>query len=82
LDKVKPVLVLNKIDRLISELKLTPAEAYVHLNKLIDEVNGIVANLNMEEFVTEQDRLYTEVTFLAAYQSIIICTYLRRKPRN
>ncbi|PWN23949.1 putative ribosomal elongation factor EF-2 [Microstroma glucosiphilum] len=37
------VLVLNKIDRLILELKLPPAEAYFKIRNAIDEVNNAIA---------------------------------------
>ncbi|KAH3685679.1 hypothetical protein WICPIJ_003363 [Wickerhamomyces pijperi] len=44
LDKLKPVLVLNKIDRLITELRLTPAEAYLHLSKIVEQVNSVLGS--------------------------------------
>lgn len=42
LDKLRPVLVINKLDRLITELKLSPSEAYHHLSQLIEGVNAIM----------------------------------------
>ncbi|KAM3165018.1 Tr-type G domain-containing protein [Lachancea thermotolerans] len=44
IEKLKPVLVLNKIDRLVTELQLTPQEAYIHLNKIIEQVNSIIGS--------------------------------------
>lgn len=41
IEKLTPCLVLNKIDRLISELKLSPMEAYTRLVRIVHEVNGI-----------------------------------------
>eukprot|EP00743_Colponemidia_sp_Colp-15_P008611 GILK01009370.1.p1 GENE.GILK01009370.1~~GILK01009370.1.p1 ORF type:complete len:1052 (-),score=185.23 GILK01009370.1:177-3332(-) len=38
---VKPCLFLNKIDRLILELQLTPHEAYLHMSQIIEQVNAI-----------------------------------------
>ena len=38
LENIKPVLMLNKIDRLILELKLTPLEVYIHLTQLLEQV--------------------------------------------
>lgn len=32
------MLVINKMDRLIVELKLTPQEAYSHLQKILEQV--------------------------------------------
>lgn len=43
-EKLKPILVLNKIDRLIVELQLTPLEAYIHLNKVIEQVNSVIGS--------------------------------------
>ncbi|KAK9319596.1 P-loop containing nucleoside triphosphate hydrolase protein [Lipomyces orientalis] len=57
LEDIKPVLVINKIDRLITELKLTPYEAYSHMSKLLEKVNAVMgsffASERMEEEVTE-----------------------------
>ena len=44
IDNLKPILVLNKIDRLILELQLSPSDAYDHLNKLIHQTNTIMAS--------------------------------------
>jgi ribosome assembly protein 1 len=38
LENIRPVLVLNKMDRLISELKLTSLEAFTHLQKILEQV--------------------------------------------
>lgn len=38
LENIRPVLVINKIDRLIVELKLTSQEAYTHLQKILEQV--------------------------------------------
>lgn len=48
-EKLKPVLVLNKIDRLITELQLTPQEAYLHLNKVIEQVNSVIGSFFVGE---------------------------------
>jgi ribosome assembly protein 1 len=44
IDNLKPILVLNKIDRLILELQLTPDDAYNHLQRLVDQTNTIMAS--------------------------------------
>lgn len=38
LENIHPVLVINKIDRLIVELKFTPQEAYSHLKNILEQV--------------------------------------------
>ncbi|KAJ2836209.1 Cytoplasmic GTPase/eEF2-like protein (ribosomal biogenesis), partial [Coemansia erecta] len=42
-ENVHPVLFLNKIDRLIVEWQMTPSEAYVHMQQLIEQVNAVLA---------------------------------------
>ncbi|ODV72100.1 GTPase RIA1 [Cyberlindnera jadinii NRRL Y-1542] len=44
IDKLKPILVLNKIDRLITELRLTPSEACLHLTKVVEQVNSVIGS--------------------------------------
>lgn len=43
-DKLKPILVLNKIDRLITEWQLSPLEAYHHLSRTIEQVNSVIGS--------------------------------------
>ncbi|RYH15683.1 GTP-binding protein, partial [archaeon] len=40
-ERMKPCLVLNKLDRLIVESKLSPTEAFHHLRRLIEQVNAL-----------------------------------------
>ncbi|KAJ6988263.1 hypothetical protein NC653_021253 [Populus alba x Populus x berolinensis] len=51
IEKLTPCLVLNKIDRVICELKLSPMEAYNRLLKIVHEVNGIMSAYKSEVFV-------------------------------
>lgn len=44
IDKLKPILVLNKIDRLITELRLSPAEAHLQLSKIVEQVNSVIGS--------------------------------------
>lgn len=43
-DKIKPLLVINKIDRLVTEWRMTPLEAYQHMSKIIEQVNVVMAS--------------------------------------
>ncbi|KAI4221188.1 MAG: hypothetical protein L6R40_008647, partial [Gallowayella cf. fulva] len=43
-EHLKPLLVINKIDRLITELKMSAAEAYTHLSKLLEQVNAVIGS--------------------------------------
>ena len=49
LERLKPVLVLNKIDRLIVEKKMTKIEAYLRLQQVLEQVNAAVALLFSSE---------------------------------
>ncbi|XP_052752232.1 elongation factor-like GTPase 1 isoform X2 [Galleria mellonella] len=44
-ENIRAVLVLNKIDRLILEMQLTPLDAYVHLTQLLEQVNAVMGEL-------------------------------------
>jgi ribosome assembly protein 1 len=43
-DRLRPILVINKFDRLITELQLAPVEAYHHLSRLIEQVNAVMGS--------------------------------------
>jgi ribosome assembly protein 1 len=48
-DRLRPVLVINKMDRLVTELKLSPSEAYHHLSRLIEQVNAVMGSFYASE---------------------------------
>jgi len=52
-ERLRPCLVLNKIDRLITDLKLDPIEAYEHLMRIIEQVNAIVFGFLTSSVMTE-----------------------------
>ncbi|XP_021865498.1 uncharacterized protein [Spinacia oleracea] len=56
-EKLTPCLVLNKIDRLICELKLTPMEAYNRLLTIVHEVNSIVSAYKSEKYLSDVDSI-------------------------
>lgn len=47
---VKPVLFINKVDRLIKEVKLTPEEMQKKFVKIIDHVNELIRNIAPEGY--------------------------------
>ncbi len=47
---VKPVLFINKVDRLIKEVKLTPEEMQQKFIKIIDHVNQLIENIAPEGY--------------------------------
>lgn len=48
-EKLKPLLVVNKMDRLVTEWKLSPSEAYTHLSKLLEQVNAVMGSFALGE---------------------------------
>ena len=46
----KPVLFINKVDRLINELKLPPAKVYERIDIIISKVNTLIKKVAPEEF--------------------------------
>ncbi|XP_045680995.1 elongation factor-like GTPase 1 [Phyllostomus hastatus] len=54
LENIRPVLVINKIDRLIVELKFTPQEAYSHLKNILEQVNALTGTLFTSRVLEER----------------------------
>ncbi len=48
-ERMRPLLVLNKLDRLLSELQLTPLEAWLHLTRVMENINAAMASLVVNE---------------------------------
>jgi ribosome assembly protein 1 len=69
-EKLKPLLVINKMDRLITELKLSPGEAYTHLSKLLEQVNAVMGSFalgeRMEDDLRWRERIDEKVNAAAA----------------
>ena len=49
-ENVTPILFINKVDRLINEIKLTPADMQMRLGLVIDKVNKIVKGLKPNHY--------------------------------
>jgi len=49
-ENVKPVLFINKIDRLIKELQLTPQQMQERLIKVINDVNRLLKSVSLDRF--------------------------------
>lgn len=56
LSHLRPILVINKLDRLVTEIKLSPTEAYHHLNRIIEDVNAVVGSFYSSERMEEDFR--------------------------
>lgn len=53
--QVELTLVINKVDRLILELRLTPEQAYERMKAIITQVNMIVSAFQSEKYISEAD---------------------------
>ena len=49
-ERVKPVLFINKVDRLIKEVKLTPEKMQERFIKIIDEINKLIRQIAPDEY--------------------------------
>ncbi|GFU33526.1 elongation factor-like GTPase 1 [Nephila pilipes] len=52
---IRPLLVLNKIDRLILEWKLTPLDAYAHLVQILEQINAVIGELFTSEVLRKSE---------------------------
>lgn len=52
-EQVRPVLIINKLDRYFFELNLDPESAFLRLSQVIDKVNGLISTYQQttEEYV-------------------------------
>ncbi|KAL6198800.1 hypothetical protein ACLB2K_028589 [Fragaria x ananassa] len=57
IEKLTPCLVINKIDRLISELEMSPREAYIRLLRIVHEVNNIVSAFKSVKYLNDVDAI-------------------------
>lgn len=51
-EKLPAILVLNKIDKLITHCKMDPMQAFLHLNQTIEQVNAILGSFIAKEVGT------------------------------
>lgn len=59
-ERLAPILVLNKMDRLITDLKLSPNEAFHHLTQLIEQVNAVMGSFFATERMEDDLRWHEE----------------------
>lgn len=48
-ERMRPCLVLNKMDRMILEMKLSPLEAFQHLKRIVEKMNALAYSLVVAE---------------------------------
>jgi translation elongation factor EF-G len=52
-EKIRPILMINKVDRAIHELQLSPEELYQKFQRVIDQVNVVISNYQEKESENE-----------------------------
>lgn len=62
-ENIAIVVLLNKIDRLIIELKLPPADAYLKLKHTLEEINGIISSADSTNEYPKVSPLLGNVAF-------------------
>ena len=80
-EKVKPTLFINKVDRAIKELKLTPDSLQKRFTTIITEVNELIRRMAPEEFIDEWsvDPRDGSVAFGSGYENWAISVpYMQR----
>lgn len=59
-EKLKAILVFNKIDRLILEIKMSPLDAYIQLMQILEQVNSLMGDLFRSEVIEKTDESKTK----------------------
>lgn len=54
-ENLKPILFLNKIDRLILERNMNTAEAELHLRRVVEQVNAVMGNIFASHILLTED---------------------------
>lgn len=57
-ENIAITVVINKIDRLILELRLPPADAYLKIKHTLEEINGIISSVNLNPENAAQLRVF------------------------
>ncbi len=74
-EKVRLVLVLNKIDRLITELQLSPMEAYKQMHMIIEQVNAILSSFISSSLQSNEEKKEGEVVDKELEFSLVIHSF-------
>ena len=81
-ERVKPVLFINKVDRLIKEVKLTPEKMQERFIKIITEINRLIRSIAPEEYKTkwEVNVMDGSVAFGSAFHNWALSfPYMKKK---
>ena len=83
-EKIRPCLVLNKMDRLIVELRFTPDEAYQHICRIVEQVNAILSSMIKADMLAEDvehldvdDRVERDLFFAPQRGNVVFASAVR-----
>lgn len=76
--QVAPCLFINKIDRLILELRLTPAEAYTRLQSIVTHANMIMSAFKRWVAVALQVRCIAVLMYCCTGVAVVLFVLLCR----
>lgn len=65
-DRLKPLLVINKIDRLVTEWRFLPLEAYQHILRIVEQVNSVIGSFYAGDRM-EDDMKWREAGAMGEY---------------
>lgn len=68
-ENLKPILLLNKIDRLIVERNMTTNDAEEHLRRVLEQVNAVVGNLFASRVLLAEETSMTDANQESALES-------------
>ncbi|GLD92420.1 hypothetical protein PINS_up000953 [Pythium insidiosum] len=57
---IRPCLVINKMDRLVGELQLSPGEAYQRLNRILEQANAVLSSLIRADVLARHEETEAE----------------------
>jgi translation elongation factor EF-G len=78
-ERMRPCLVLNKLDRLTLEMKLSPKEAFYHLRRIIENVNALAFSLfTGKTNMPRTWQMYTTGALLCPYERLMTCHWHMR----
>ncbi len=75
-ERIKPVLVINKIDRAILEQKLEPDKLYQRFRKIIDDVNSLISIYSDHESDSDEPKEEVEGEIKSIINEPFKCSHL------
>lgn len=82
-ERLTLLLALNKIDRLVVEIKLTPSQAYETMCRVIEQVNSVLAEMFSADMTRQRDGMWqTNIDELVSTYPFCTCIHYRLPDEN